>query len=294
MKTASAVLQNYLNATRSGDERFSIANCFTITMPSAAIGASGAAEYFTDWDQNIAWGGNTFLANSVLVQGLKSKVSTGLEVDRQQITIAAWPSATTNGAPLLQAIRDGALDGAWFQRDMVFMSPYLPGGIDGVTMFKGRVSTVDKVGRTSAQITIASPLVVLDYSMPRNLYSPTCLHTLYDAGCGLNAVDFQYNGNVGAGSTSSVILGSGALAAHVQGSFFFATGVNGGVKTTVKSVVPGVSWQLVIPAPETPAPDDAFVVFWGCDHTLGTCSGKFNNGANFRGFPNVPPPEFAI
>ena len=59
----------------------------------------------------------------------------------------------------------------------------------------------------------------------------------------------------------AVILGSGALAAHVQGSFFFATGVNGGVKTTVKSVVPGVSWQLVIPAPETPATDDAFVVF---------------------------------
>ena len=101
------------------------------------------------------------------------------------------------------------------------MSPALPGGIDGVTMFKGRVSTVDRVGRTSAQITVASPLVVLDFDMPRNIYSPTCLHTLYDAGCGLNALDFQYNGDVGAGSTATVILGSGALAAHVQGSFFF-------------------------------------------------------------------------
>jgi Uncharacterized conserved protein (DUF2163) len=60
-----------------------------------------------------------------------------------------------------------------------------------VTLFKGRVSTIDRVGRTSAQITIASPLVVLDYDMPRNIYSPTCLRTLYHAGCGLNALLFH-------------------------------------------------------------------------------------------------------
>ena len=289
MKTASAALQTYLNDVRVGDEAFpTIANCFTITM------ATGAVEYFTDWDQPIVWGGNTFLANSVLISGLKCKTAVGLEVDRQQVAIAAWPSATINGAPLLQAIRDGALDGAWFQRDRVFMSGALPGGIDGVTMFKGRVSTVDRVGRTSAEITVASPLVVLDYSMPRNIFSPTCLHTLYDSGCGLNPLLFQYNGNVGAGSTQTLILTSGALAQHTQGTFFFATGANGGVRTTVKSAVPGVSLELVYPAPEIPAADDSFVVFWGCDHTVGTCSTKFNNAANFRGFPTVPPPEFAV
>ena len=47
-------------------------------------------------------------------------------------------------------------------------------------------------------------------------------------------------------------------------------------------------------APETPAAGDSFVVYWGCDHTLQACSTKFNNAARFRGFPNVPPPEFAI
>jgi uncharacterized phage protein (TIGR02218 family) len=289
MKTASAALQAFLNAARSGDQPFQMANCFTITL------ASGAVERFTDWDQDIVWGGNTFASNGVLIQGLKLKVATGLEVDRQQVTIAAWPGATIDGAPWLTAIRDGAFDGAWFQRDRVFMNPSLPGGIDGVTMFKGRVSTVDKVGRTSAQITIASPLVVLGYDMPHNTYSPTCVHTLYDSGCTLNALDFQLNANVAAGSTTSLILSPGApLAAHVQGSFFFATGENAGFRTTVKSVVPGVSWQLMIPAPETPAEGDSIVVFYGCDHTVGTCTQRFNNAQNFRGFPNVPPPEFAI
>ena len=37
-------------------------------------------------------------------------------------------------------------------------------------MFQGRVSTVDQVGRTSATLTVASDLVVLDYDMPRNLF----------------------------------------------------------------------------------------------------------------------------
>ena len=129
------------------------------------------------------------------------------------------------------------------------MSPALSGGIDGVTMFKGRVSTVDRVGRTSAQITVASPLVVLDFDMPRNSYSPTCLHTLYDLGCGLNALLYQFNGDVGAGSTSTVILGAGALANHTQGSFLFLNGANGGIRTSVKSAVPGVSWTLRCPAP---------------------------------------------
>src|SRR5208282_2405692 len=104
-----------------------------------------------------------FLCTGPLVQGLKFKQTVGLEVDKQQITIAARPTDLVNGAPLLIALRDGAFDGAAVQRDRVFLTA--PGGsvVDGVTLFKGRVSTVDQVGRTSATLTIASDLVVLDY-----------------------------------------------------------------------------------------------------------------------------------
>ena len=47
------------------------------------------------------------------------------------------------------------------------------------------------------------------------------------------------------------------------------------------------------PLPFAPSPGDAFTVYAGCDHTQGTCQGRFNNLANFRGFPYVPPPELA-
>jgi len=48
------------------------------------------------------------------------------------------------------------------------------------------------------------------------------------------------------------------------------------------------------PLPFAPAFGDAFTVYAGCDRTLATCQGRFNNKANFRGFPFVPPAETAV
>ena len=47
------------------------------------------------------------------------------------------------------------------------------------------------------------------------------------------------------------------------------------------------------PLPFAPMTGDAFTVYAGCDHTQGTCQNRFNNLANFRGFPYVPPPQMA-
>ncbi len=288
MKTASTALIAFLNAARSGDATVQMADCFTFILANGA-----PAGFFTNWDIDIAWNGQAFLSGLVLVQGLKLKCAVGLEVDRQQITIAAWPGTEITGNPWMNLIREGAFDGATVQRDRVFMSPYLPGGIDGLTLFKGRVATVDSVGRTSAKVTVASPLIVLDYSMPRNIFQPTCLHTLYDSGCTLMADDFSTWGHAGPGSTQTTILGGAASANHVQGSMVINSGLNAGVRATVRAVNPGVSWTLMYPLP-SPVAGDGFTVYFGCDHTFGTCGSRFGNGANFRGFPNVPPPDYAV
>ena len=65
------------------------------------------------------------------------------------------------------------------------------------------------------------------------------------------------------------------------------------MRATVSSVNVGVSYSLMYPLPFAPATGDAFTVAFGCDHTQATCQGKFNNLANFRGFPYVPPPQLA-
>lgn len=288
MKSTTTAVKNLLDAARAApDAPIAFAECFTF------IATTGAVYTWTNVDYPITYNGFTFLANGPLVQGLKYKGSVGLEVDKQQITIGARPTDTINGAPFLIALRDGAFDGQPVYRDRVFLTAPNSGVGGGVRMFQGRISTVDSVGRTQATLTVASDLVVLDYDMPRNLFQPTCVHTLYDSGCGVIRGTFSGSGTCSAGSTSSQINWGGAAAGQVQGSLVFSSGANANLRATVKAVNPGASLTLMYPLAFVPAIGDAFVVADGCDHTMATCQGKFRNLANFRGFPYVPPPELA-
>ena len=289
MKATTTAVTNLLDAARAApDAPIAFAECFTFTT------ATGAVYAWTNVDYPVTYNSQIFLASGPLVQGLKYKASASLEVDKQQITIAARPTDLINGAPFLVALRDGAFDGASVQRDRVFLTAPNGSVVGGVTMFKGRISTVDHVGRTSATLTVATDLVILDYYMPRNLFSPTCIHTLYDSGCGVIRGTFATSGAAAAGSTATTINFSGALAEHAQGSLVFSSGSNANVRATVKSVGVGVGFNLIYPLPFAPATGDAFIVYAGCDHTQATCKGRFNNIANFRGFPFVPPPQMAV
>ena len=209
--------------------------------------------------------------------------------------LGATSDTITGGAPFLQALRDGSFDGCEIERGRVFFSDRIGGAAIGdVTLFKGRLGTVDQIGRTSAKLTVNSDLVLLNIDMPRNLYQSTCLHTLYDSGCTLVKNAFGTNGTTGAGSKASIINWSGADPAYQQGSITFTSGVNAGVTANVNTVVAGVSLTLGYPLQSPPSPGDGFTAYQGCDHTPGTCQSKFSNLSNFRGFPYVPPAQMAI
>ncbi len=288
MKQVSYPLKSYLDAARRGDEVLTFADCFTFTF------VTGDTFHLTNYDQTVVWNGTVFIAKSALIDGLKYKTATGLEVDKQQITFAAYPTTEMNGAPILRAIATGAFDGARVQRYRVFLSNALTGGVDGVLLFQGRVSTVDSVGRTQAKITVASDLVVLEYDMPHNLFSATCSHVLYDQGCSVNKGLYTFTGNVGAGSSQQTILWAGANVGMLQGALKMQTGLNAEIQTTIKAVDAGVALGLLYPLPSPVATNDLFVCYFGCDHTIGTCTAKFNNVQHFRGFPFVPPTELTI
>ncbi len=291
MKATSPAVTALINAARvASDAPIAFAECFTF------ITTTGTQYRWTSVDYDVSYNGFTFSASGPLVSGLKYKGTVGLEVDKQQITIAARPTDLINGAPFLIALRDGAFDGAPVYRDRVFLTSPMGSVVGGVRLFQGRISTVDNVGRTQATLTVASDLVILDYDMPRNLFSPTCIHVLYDAGCGIVRGTYSLNGVCAAGSNSGTILFSGARAGDVQGTLVFSgsqPGANSNVRATVKSAIAGVGYNLMYPLPFAPATGDTFNVAFGCDHTQSTCVNKFNNLINFRGFPYVPPPQVA-
>ena len=92
-------------------------------------------------------------------------------------------------------LRDGAFDGASVQRDRVFMTALGSAADRRRDAVQG--PRVDRrLGRAHQRARSPSlrDLVVLDYDMPRNLYSPTCLHALYDSGCGVARGTYAANG----------------------------------------------------------------------------------------------------
>jgi uncharacterized phage protein (TIGR02218 family) len=293
VRSASAALINYLNALRADpDAQACLADCYTFWL------ASGLILTYTNADVPITLNGYVYAANSILVDGLRFKCSAGLEVDQQHITIEALSSETIGGVPFLQALRNGVFDGCEIQRERAFLNSWAPADcanpIGSVILFKGRMGSIDNVGRTEAQITVNSDLVLLDLQMPRNIYSPACQHVLYDSGCGLMKSAYGTAGTVGAGSTASLINWSAATANFVQGTLTFSSGVNNGVTVNIKSAVAGVSLTLSYPLLNAPAAGDTFIAYWGCDHTQNTCQTKFSNLVNFRGFPYIPPPTFTM
>jgi uncharacterized phage protein (TIGR02218 family) len=313
MKPYTGSLLTYLNGLRNQpDVVLLMADCFTFTTPS------GVVLRYTNVDVPIVLGDVTFFSNSILIDGLKYKCATGLEIDTQQITISAKITDTdsqsndvyvppnifavpnafaiqTSGSAFLIALRGMFFDGCQIQRDRVFFSDYIGGTQQGsVTLFKGRLATVDEVGRTTAKITVQSDLVFLDLQFPRNIWQLTCLHVLYDTGCTLNKALFAANGTVGAGSTPTTINWSGAALVKQQGRILFTSGANNGQSATVGVVKPGVSMQLRYPLPNLPAVGDAFTVYHGCDHAQATCAATFDNAINFRGFPFTPPAEMSV
>ena len=285
MKSAPPALVAFLNAFRpTYDAPLLTAECFTLWL------ANGAVLTYTDLDLPVALNGFTYLANSILISGLKYRASCGVNVDSQQVTIFARATDTIGGVPFLQALQQGLFDGAEIQREKAFFAAWGAPPIGSVVLFKGRVAQIDSIGRTSAQVTVASDLVLLDIDMPRNCYQANCQHVLYDANCGVVAGTYSTSGNAGAGSTQTQIEWSGAASAHQQGTITFTSGANTGVTATIKSA--GSNWlQLAYPLPYAPSAGDVFSASYGCDRTMATCQSRFNNLSQFRGFPFVPPPQ---
>jgi uncharacterized phage protein (TIGR02218 family) len=238
----------------------------------------------------------------------------GLDVDVWQVVVAprpvnvltgqAWPDQI-GSASWLAAAQAGALDNAEVQVDRAIAaawpaagSPALaPTGI--VTVFYGRVGELD-VGRSQAVVTVYSHLKVLANPLPRNLFQASCTHTLFDAGCTLNAASFAVNGTVaGLGATGNVF--TSAIAAppgsgtYALGRVTMTSGASAGLSRTVRSWTAGAPGTFTLIAPFTLgiAPGDSFTAYAGCDKQFGTC-GRFANQLNYGGCLSIPVPETAV
>lgn len=150
------------------------------------------------------------------------------------------------------------------------------------TRWMGRVLGVE-VADDSARIRCESAQVSLKRIGLRRLYSRACSHVLYSAACGATPIT--------AGSTVTQVLGSsvefdGGVPAAVAGM------LAGGWLQTPAGARHMIVWEtlfaveLLYPVPL--ATGTSVTLTAGCDHSTATCHSRFNNLANYGGFPFIP------
>ena len=291
MKSAPTAVIAALQTNRE----LTFADCFTITLADGTIYRTTNAQHTV----TIPVSGGpalVYAAGDILIDGLKLKQTCGVDIDEQSIDISFKPTSTIAGLSWPIAVREGRFDGATIERARAVLTA--PGGsvIGGaaVVSFHGLVATIDNIGRLSCKMTVKSMLNKLAVDMPRDIWQPGCLNTLYDGLCTLVKSANGASGAVGASPTLTFIPWSGSTATiYAQGTITFESGANVGVSRTVQQST-STGLTLSRPLDYLPAVGDGFVVYHGCDKTMATCQSRFSNLANFRGFPFVPPPELSM
>lgn len=294
-KAITPALQALL-ATRN----FYRADCFTFTL------ANGAVYRWTSFDWDIVSpDARVFSSAGPLFDRTSWKQQVGLAVD--QMTVTAFPRSTDelNGLPFLQALRAAVLDGARVQLEIAFGPPVgdVPVGPLAATglviVHVGRVAEV-RAGRSKAEIQVNSDIEVLSYAWPRNLFSPTCINTLFDVNCGVVQANNAYPYVAAAGSTTTIVrlAAPGAAAGFFnRGQVVFAAGPNGGFARPV-GAYDGQNFLLARPLLVAPNAGDAFTAYPGCDRTMGPggCpkfGGPTTTVARFNAQRNIPQPVMA-
>lgn len=275
---------------------FIYADCYTIILASGSTSLYTATQYDTtvlsDIDSGIT---ATFLANDILIDGLKFRIGIGVDVDEQQITLKYNPDtpAPIGGQTMAQSLHRGAYDGAKIVKDRYYATDWGQPWIAGVRLFSGRVGSISSIGRTEASMAVRSDLALLNIDMPRNVFQESCNHTLFDSGCGLSKGAYAVSGLVGAGSTRSKInwgsairtpslnLGTVSIASATAAQY---------LRTIRKATATGL--ELAYPLDFDPIVGTTFIAYPGCPRTYASCQ-TFGNTAKYKGFPYVPVVESA-
>lgn len=290
MKTPTNIGGNDLALWLQTATEIRMADLYTITL------TSGTVLRLTTWDANLVVSGNTFLTGPPSIKRSAIEEKLGLDVSSFEMEIHASATDLLSGPniPILQAIAIGMFDGATIRIDRLFMDSSSQ-QIGTVIRFSGLLGEVDELGRSYARITANALVQLLTQPLPNIILQPNCVHTLFDAGCGLNKASFAESNTVQAGSTVNKVISLSAKADgyYDNGQIVWTSGPNNGITKAVKTYV-AQEFFFNSPLPFAPSAGETFTAYPGDDKTQATCTNKFSNLANFGGFPYVPAPETAI
>lgn len=241
---------------------------------------------FTDHDEDVAFDGMTYAAASGFTAS-EVQSTLGLAVDNLAV-IGALSAAALTEDDLAAGLYDDADIEIWRVN-------WQDAESQRVLMRKGNLGEVSR-GKTAFEAEMRGLAHKLNQPVGR-AFLKNCDADLGDTRCGvdLGQGTFTGNGAVSAVLTPSRVFTASGLDPFTSGWFSggkltWTTGANAGRAMEVKAhgkanAVTVDLWQAMS---EAVAPGDQFTISAGCDKTFATCKAKFDNIANFRGFPYMP------
>jgi len=262
-----------------------LCRCWRVTRRDAVVLG------FTDHDEDVVVDGLTCHAGTGLTAS-EATTQLGLAVTGSEISGALADDALTE-----TDLAAGRYDAATIE---VFLVDWSEPSLS-VLLSKGSLGEVRREG----QAFVAEMRGLADRlnQQSGNLYSSSCAADLGDSRCTIDLSNPAYNGT---GAVTTLTATSSFLASGLDsfadgwfaaGKLTFTGGANAGLAVEVKShriTAAGILIELWQAMPEPLATGDSFAVTAGCDKRFATCRDRFNNGLNFRGFPQIPGNDFVV
>ena len=272
---------------------------FTMTTPSGTT-----TWRFTNFERNLTdSGSNTYTSAPMEFDNITETAV----LDRQNLTLKSR-NFTNNPLSLLVP----------FQLEWPLMITIIEADITDSTSVAGNFRTYfwGEVGKVSVEppfidATCMSLNHIFDRQIPRRLYIWTDNWVIFETANGLSPANWEWTGTVVSynPATSVLVVGSlattnaygatlGSVPASVGATNFFAAGycvitTSGALQARMigSSAAPSggtVTLNLSTPLFNNPNVGDAVQIYAGYDMQASTAINKFNNYANFGGFPFIP------
>jgi len=201
--------------------------------------------------------------------------------------------------PVVAALLQGT---PGYRRTTLAISRFQPGATDMAVIGRGDIASVRQKGET-VEVTVSQIGYLLQLAVPRLTFQGTCNHTVYDPFCGIDPTPFTFTGTVAGVLAPGAVGGSpdgygiqftvATSPAEFGDADYFAAGyliAGDQAAFVVSHTIASGTALLVLLGPLPPALilGASVLCVAGCDRSQETCIAKFNNLANFFGFPLMP------
>ena len=274
MKNLSPALQSHLD-----DGTTTLSWCWRISR------SDGVALGFTDHDRALTFDGTGFEPESGFAAS-EIRAGSDLAVDAQDATGVLTSDRITE---------TDILDGRWDNAAVELWRVNWADTSQRVLLRRGAVGQIRR-GRMAFVAEVRSLAHVLGQTVGRT-FQAGCDARLGDARCGIDLENAIYKGT---GAVTDLLRDRAFMAFGLagfdagwftSGTLTWTSGANAGRVTEVLAhgLADAIATMTLLEAPVLPiAEGDSFIALAGCDKRIATCSAKFANVANFRGFPNIP------